>query len=372
MPIHTIILGGVLMKGKMLKVAPLGAILFVSPLAMADNSNVELYGRVNTSFERTKIQDGVSRNQVVDNRSRIGFRGKEDLGGGLTAIFQVENATPVDRGGGTFASRDSWIGLAGGFGTFKIGRMIGPVYYGTADWVAQHNHDTGTSEDALFNGGFYSTAYPAPYGDERNNNTVYYSTPSFNGFKFEANYSTLTESANKPHESEYAASYDKGPLHATLGYGQTKNYSTAAGADSVGRKDKGWIGAIHYDFKSFTLAALADRSKVELPAGTSATRNYYRISGMVPIGSNEFHLNYGIAKDLSGTSNTGAKQWTLAYNYKLSKRTKLYALYTKVDNDPVDAAVAGSGGRYALVNSDPGTPIGKDVSSFGVGVRHNF
>ena len=80
---------------------------------------------------------------------------------------------------------------------------------------------------------------------------------------------------------------------------------------------------------------------------------------MYAMGASEFHLNYGMAGDFSGLSDTGANQFTVGYNYNLSKRTKLYAFYTQVDED--------SNATYYLA----ATP-GAKFSSLTAGLRHNF
>ena len=102
--------------------------------------------------------------------------------------------------------------------------------------------------------------------------------------------------------------------------------------------------------RDFTLGAYYERSKFDFGGGQRRSRNNYRLSGMYAMGASEFHLNYGLADDFSGLNNSGASQWTLGYNYNLSKRTKLYAFYTRLDTD-----VAGA-----------------DFSSVALGMRHNF
>ena len=119
-------------------------------------AEIQVYGRANVSYERITV-DGAGTSEtnweVVDNSSRIGIRGKRDLGGGMSGFFQVESRVKLDDGAGsTFSSRDSYIGMQGGFGTVRLGRTIGPVYYATYDYISNHNHDTGTSSDAT--GGF--------------------------------------------------------------------------------------------------------------------------------------------------------------------------------------------------------------------------
>src|SRR3989449_11634138 len=119
---------------------------------------IQIYGRANVSYERittssssnTAVQPNQSNWDLVDNSSRIGVRGNKDLGGGLTGLFQMESRVRLNTGDGAFlSSRDSYAGLAGNFGTVRLGRTVGPVYYATYDYISMHNHDTGTSSDAL-------------------------------------------------------------------------------------------------------------------------------------------------------------------------------------------------------------------------------
>ena len=123
---------GVKVNKKLFLSIAAGAVVSL-PVLAADNSTVTIYGRVNVSLEQTEIKNNpagdVSKTEVVDNSSRIGFRGKEELGDNFAAIFQVESRVRADRGGDTWASRDSFVGPQGGFGTIRLGRTIGPVYY---------------------------------------------------------------------------------------------------------------------------------------------------------------------------------------------------------------------------------------------------
>src|SRR6185437_8141014 len=115
------------MKKKLVAVAVAGVL--GAPLAAhAQTANVTLYGRLNIDFEVVsgRQQDGsnphVSR--LSSNSSRLGVRGTEPLGGGLSAIFQIEQSITGDTGNSAtsgFASRDTFVGFQGGWGTFKMG-----------------------------------------------------------------------------------------------------------------------------------------------------------------------------------------------------------------------------------------------------------
>ena len=338
---------------------------------------IQIYGRANVSYERittsnssnTAVQPNQSNWDLVDNSSRIGFRGNKDLGGGLTGLFQMESRVRLDQGFGELTSRDSYAGLAGGFGTVRLGRTIGPVYYATYDYISMHNHDTGTSSDALL--------APTVFGNQGfMNNTVWYTSPKIGrAFTVDVAYSLLgvqrVVSDSQPHYLGVVGSYDQGPLHAAASYANTqKTVALGTGAND----DKAYtIGGL-YDFKTFVVGALIESAKTKVLTGGDASRNYVRVSAMMPVGKHEFHVNFGTVNHgvgssaSSSTSNDGAKQWTLGYNYNITKETKIYGFYTKVDNDSNGTYGAGN---FSTVNQVVPVP-GLDISSIAIGVRHNF
>ena len=343
---------------------------------------IQIYGRANVSYERittssssnTALQPNQSNWDLVDNSSRIGFRGNKDLGGGLTGLFQMESRVRLDQGFGNLTSRDSYAGLAGNFGTVRLGRTIGPVYYATYDYISMHNHDTGTSSDALL--------APTVFGDQGfMNNTVWYTSPKLGGaFTVDVAHSLLgvqrLPGESQPRYLGLVGSYDQGPLHVAASYANTQRTANldGTGATMVPDNDKAYtIGGL-YDFKTFVVGALIESAKSKTLAGGDASRNYVRVSAMMPVGKNEFHVNFGTTNHGVGStasnnaSNDGAKQWTLAYNYNITKETKIYAFYTKVDNDTNGTYGAGNFNANMTIVQVPGLGI----SSIAVGVRHNF
>ena len=341
-------------------------------------SSIQIYGRANVTYERittsnssnTAIQPNQSNWDLVDNSSRIGVRGNKDLGGGLTGLFQMESRVRLDEGFGQLTSRDSYAGLAGGFGTVRLGRTIGPVYYATYDYISMHNHDTGTSSDALL--------APTVVGNQGfMNNTVWYTSPKFGAFSVDVAYSLLGVQrvvGDQPRYLGLVGSYDQGPLHAAASYANTKN-SDALSA-TVANDDKAYTLGGLYDFKTFVVGALIESAKTKTLAGGDASRNYFRVSAMMPVGKNEFHVNLGTVNHGIGssTSNDGAKQWTLGYNYNITKETKIYGFYTRVDNETNGSYGAGNfkGGNASGGNTIVTQVPGLDISSIAIGVRHNF
>jgi predicted porin len=334
-----------LMKRSLL-IAALSTVAAGSALAQ---SSVTVYGRLNETVERQKDGD-VSSTKVVDNASRIGFKGSEDLGGGLKANFLIEHGFNADTGtaNGAFWGRESWVGLSGAFGAVRLGNM-GPTaaYFATADYISMHNHDTGTSSDAFY-------LYP---GDVRN--TIAYKTPTFGGLDAEVQFG-LKEAGVK-NTTVLAVNYVGGPLHLGLG---VVNGPTTFDGDTFNKSREIGLRAL-YEIGAVTIGTYYARNQVdESPTapGIEAKRNTFRVSGMFTTGALELHANVGLASKfkVNGDSidGTDAKQFTLGANYNLSKRTKVYGFYTKVDNKE-------NVNYYS-------SAAGDDFSSLAVGIRHNF
>jgi predicted porin len=326
--------------------------------------DLQIYGRVNVSYESIKTDQ--TNWEMVDNSSRIGFRGKKALGGGLNGIFQIESRAKVDDGskgnpsGGVLASRDSYVGLQhDGFGTGRFGRTIGPVYYATYDYISLHNHDTGTSSDALL--------APAVFGNMGfMDNTIWYTSPKFGGaFTVDAAFSRLAEvrTAGLDKQPSYlglVGAFNRGPIYVAISHAQTKDTVDLGGGR--GNDDQAsTIGGL-IDLKTFVIGALFERATSDLAGGGDVSRNYWRVSAMMPVGKHEFHLNYGMVDHRldADINDDGAAQWTIAYNYNLTKEFKLYTFYTMVDNE--------QNGNYGFRTSTPGL----DNKSFAVGARYNF
>lgn len=310
----------------MKKIALVAALAAVAAPAFAQSS-VTLWGRINTTVESQKLGSQDRKVVVQNNSSRLGFKGTEELGGGLKASFSLEHGLNSDNGalsgGGTqFWNRASWVQLEGAFGGVRLGKWFPGSYFATADYVSMHNHDTGTSADNL-----YGTRFTT-------NNKVSYFTPNVSGFTAEAGVAAGEGTA--PRAWDLAVNYDMGPLHAGFGYEKVGNYKQYA------------VRGL-YELGAFTFGGYYQREEVT----GFKTRDVGRLAAMYTVGQGEFHLNVGGSKaGGDGAFRTGgAKQYTLGYNHNLSKRTKVYGFYTKTDYNGVGQL---------------------DFNSLAVGVRHNF
>jgi len=288
-------------------------------------SSVTVYGRLNVTVESQKV-DGVTNKGVFDNASRIGFKGTEDLGGGLKAGFQIEHGFNAASGqaSSTFWGRQAEVNLGGAFGLIRLGTFTSEAYFATADYVSMHNHDTGSSSDALF-------------GDANGfdgSKKVAYRTPTMGGFAAEL---AVKDAYAGERGYDLAANYDLNALH--LGAGYTKH----GDAKAIN------VRAL-YELGAFTVGGYVGRDTNIV--NTAGRRTNFRLSGMYTMGATELHANVGKAGDTGSLDKSGATQFTLGVNQNLSKRTKVYGYFTKVsaqDNAPYS-----------------------DLRSFALGIRHNF
>jgi predicted porin len=155
----------------------------------------------------------------------------------------------------------------------------------------------------------------------------------------------LSEGGQQGRKYALTANYVAGPLHLGAAYEATR-------VNVPGVKPKEFGLRALYELGDFTVGAYYIRNDGTFGAGTK--RNSYRGAVMYTMGPGELHLNLGVADEIknNGINNDDARQWTIGYNYNLSKRTKAYTYYTSIKDDR--AVYTGK------------------FSSFALGVRHNF
>ncbi len=333
------------MKKSLIALAVAGV---VSAPAFAATSNVDVYGKLHVSVSVFDDQSNTLEDtQISSNASRIGFKGAEDLGGGLSAIWQIESGVNLDEGDGTWASRNSFVGLKGGFGTVMIGnndtplKSIGRTIDLFGDTIADSRNVTGVDSDT------------------RAKNSVTYNSPSFNGLAFAAQYGNSNATGTSGDTADDSiwslnGTYTNGPLFLGLGYSDGDRLE-ANGVDNE------WRAAAGYSFGNFKLVGQYDKSKGDL--STDPDYDSWLVGAAYTMGNFVLKANY-MDGDLDGTSND-PKQWTIGADYNLSKRTTVYALYA--DGEWVTLG-AGAGGSDRI-----GTGVaGGDISAFSMGVVHSF
>ena len=279
-------------------------------------SHVSVYGRLDLSVGSEKDKITNQSKSVVSSglltTSRLGFRGTEDLGGGLKAIFQIETALAPDQPAATtLGDRTAIVGLTGGFGTLKLGRT---------DTTFDDIRDLAVSS-SLWDSEFTPTknVYGVGVGDysSRANNQIRYESPSFSGFTFGASFSLDENAAQKRDINAFNVRYRAGALDVGLGYQEQKHES----APASDREYTALSGA--YNFGVARVSAGYQRAK----DGNSAKDNEYSLGVNVPVDKFDFSFGYANSKaeNAAGATIGKASGFGLGATYSLSKRTRLYA-----------------------------------------------
>jgi predicted porin len=342
------------MKKSLIALAALAA----SGVAMAQSS-VTLYGVLDTGLTYSKGEESVYGLTHVggNTNSRLGFRGVEDLGNGLKATFNLEAGMGVDDGTDYFTGngmafrRTSTVGLEGGFGSVRLGRMLTSSYLAVSRYDAFN--DTGIGGSLAWNGP--QTGY-AP----RTQNAVSYTSPVFSGFKIGAEYGFGEQ--QKARDSRYfgmGATYDNGPLSLGLGYDRL-NSNTMDGLLAASDLKTVQLGGA-YNFGVAKLMAFYKQSKVS----NAPKFKTFGLGVSAPVGAagevRASYNNYKISDD-----NGKANQLSLGYVHNLSKRTALYGTYSYIKNkDGLDFQLNGA-------MAGAGLKDGEKQHGLQLGVRHAF
>ena len=326
------------MKKSLIALAVAGA---VSAPAFAATSNVDIYGIMNIAIEDINHTPtgAAGANQkytpaVVSNTSRWGFKGTEDLGGGLKAVWQIEskldnNGTTI--GGTTVGDRNTFIGLAGDFGTVVMGKHDTPYKLGTGsldifgDTIGDYNLGRADGVELLMNA-----------HDARVGNALAYISPTWSGFHFAA----AVVMANDPgvgvgandtiDATSITGVYANGPLFGSLSYQNVKDV-VAAGADSDAIK----LG-LGYTFGDAKVGFIYEKVNADTKA---KDRKSYILNGAYTMGPIVLKAQYGKVNDSQfSAANDDQKMWALGADYNLSKRTTVYFVYASADSDITSAA----------------------------------
>jgi len=315
------------MKESLLALAALGA--FAG--AASAQSSVTIYGSLDLAV--TKGNGGTAANagangaskawtEKQSNSSRLGFRGNEDIGGGLSAQFQIEHRlTPDDGGAATpFWAGRSYVQVSSAtLGRVYLGREYTPAF-----WPAVKSDPFGWDGVAQAGGTMWANfvspqnvAGVATMTGVRTSNTVGYRSPSWSGLTVQA--AVALGEAVVGRDSGLNAEYATGPIYAAFGYERISGSgptTTAADGNSLMNL------AFHYDLGVVKPMLYYARAKVNVGTGTPSTNKYYQIGLLAPIGGGKLKAAYG-RLDPEGDNNNASKLG-LGYDYPLSKRTNVY------------------------------------------------
>lgn len=328
------------------------AVLAASGAAMAQSS-VTLYGVADAGVTYLNGKDNWSGVTSGNNlTSRLGFRGTEDLGGGLKANFVLEGGFNLDTGDGKSGGasgtgfefkRRSTVGLAGSFGEVRLGRELTAAFNATARYDVFGSVGLGYSrlwaDGAVADANANATAVTT---NLRISNALTYVSPDFSGFKVGVNYG-FGETTNGNSDSSYMGAglmYDNGPLSLGLGLERLNN-----GANSVAVSDiDAWSLGGSYDFGVAKLLAGYRESKVDRATGENKRLGYY-VAATAPVGAGTVRVSYNRYENELANVKGKADQFAIGYVYGLSKRTSVYGTYAYIKNkDGANLYNLGSGG----------------------------
>lgn len=333
------------MKKTLLALAVLGAFAGTA----AAQSNVSIYGLIDLGISHdnggvnsvTRIDSG------IQSGSRLGFKGSEDLGGGLSANFVLESGLNADNGslaqGGLMFGRQSWLGLAGHFGAVRFGRQKNSLYIAVADILDPFGNGMAGDMARFFN-----------LDSSRMDNTVNYATPNLSGFSGQVGYG-FGEQAGSTAELRkitLLGTYANGPLALALANHQSNNTTVLGGA-----KKTTLMGGT-YNFGAIKAHAGYARNKNDTTAGVVLDSRDLMLGVSAPIGGTDTVLASYLRKNNKLVANADSRQLAVGYTHTVSKRTNLYTSYSRTSNDAGAKINAGANG--------------KSDNLYDFGVRHSF
>ncbi|KAK45352.1 porin [Caballeronia jiangsuensis] len=390
------------MKKSLLTVAALSGLAGVAHA----QSSVTLYGIVDEGFNINNNAGGkhlYNLSSGVLSGSRFGLRGTEDLGGGVKAIFVLENGFDVNTGklgqGGLMFGRQAYVGLSSNFGTVTLGRQ----YDSVVDYV-------GPLEAGDQWGGYLAT-HPGDVdnfnNDFRTNNTVKYTSANYGGLIFGGTYSFGGQAGNFTANQIWSlgAGYNNGPLLLGVGYLNARqpglanglfgnNQSTGVASVVTTPVFSGYTSANTYQvigaggaytFGAATIGATYSNTRfanlgADAPSafrkGDTATFNNaeinfkYQLTPALLLGAAFNYTTGSNVTEANGTNNAGAKyyQGSIGADYYLSKRTDLYVIGTYQKASGTDST-----NKTAVAAISNLTPSANDRQfAARVGIRHKF
>ena len=337
--------------------------------AASAQSSVTIFGVVDATVAIGNGDTG-NKTQLTNsgyNSSRLGFRGVEDLGGGLKAKFWLEAGVNNDNGTGSATStnnqatggalagmngsqgltfnRSSWVSIEGSMGELRLGRDYTPQFWSFTVFDPFGTNGVGTTQALNSSGGGFTIV--------RASNTVAWKSPSYSGFGIWAQ-AYFGENATIPGSNDAGTgqairvSYDQGPLSLAAAFSKT----TTSGTTDVQSTNV----AGSYDMKVAQLMAFWNKD-----ANTGAKDVVgYTIGALVPVApAGTVRVSFS-----SSDNGAGAKtdKFALGYVHDLSKRTALYGTFASLSN---------SGGAAQALNGAV-TPANGSSTGFDIGVRHAF
>ncbi len=370
-------------------------------------ANVTVYGVADASFDVVKISGDANNElgnttRVSTNSSLLGFKGAEALGNGLTAVFQYETAVGFDNttstSGALGANRDSYVGLAGGFGTVVLGNLTGPTRaLGAALDVNAGATGIGANSallGKLGNNLIGTTDASGSYGggstcgrssictsifDTRWKNAIAYVSPSFAGLNATVAYVANENKALNGLAAANTTGYDVGLKYANGPAMAAVTYNAVSIGNAADLKVSDLRVGGSFNFGAASLRAIFDLARADNFGGNKVTQAVYGLGATFNVTpASKLLGQVYVARDLkvngSSADDTGAKLFEVGVEHSLSKRTMLKATYAMINNDKGAAYDFGINAVGINTGTLPGgaNAVGGTVQGLSLGLRHTF
>jgi len=320
------------MKKSLLALAVLGAYVGVA----SAQSSVTLYGTADLNGRYIKNDGSKGRYSLSQdgiNSSQLGFKGTEDLGGGLKAGFLLLAGLNMDTGSTNqqFFNRRSTVSLFGNFGEVRLGRDYTPTFWSTTIFDVFGTNGLGDSS------GVKQLAAPDYV---RANNMVQYLLPSNIGGVYGQLSAGAGEGTAAGRYVGGRVGFAAGPFDVAVAYASEKAGTGGIAPGVAGDQYKTFNVGGQYNFGVATIMGYFNQEKIE-----SYKDNIFSISGLIPLGQGEIHLGADFSKlsaPVAALDGNKVKKYALGYVYNLSKRTALYTTGAIVDNGNASRVTLGS------------------------------
>lgn len=317
-------------------------------------SSVNVFGLLDVNVRNIRAGD-TSKTEMHNSSvagSRLGFRGVEDLGGGLSAGFWLESAISPDSGGTApkFFHRRSTLSLNGPWGEVRLGRDLTATFQGVVYYDPFAVNGIGSVQN-VFSGAGYTLGSGATTSSRTDNAISYFLPPGLGGLNAQLMYAP----GEKVQGNEYKGvrvGYADGPVDIAISHSTTEAVGT-------GKFKVSTLGGT-YDLKFAKLTLVHIRN-----AWSPVTEKVWLLGASVPIGANGTLRGSYVRKDASGGGKDAndANQIAVGYLHRLSKRTMLYGTYSHLENKGLSNSVVG--------NTISGIS-GKSSSGAEFGIVHSF
>lgn len=357
---------------KKLLPAMIGAALVAG--VSAASADVTVFGHIDMSINNIDAEVGGVGDDDTNfhcTTCSIGFKGSEDLGNGLKAIFKLDfqyDMTVRNDGDGTGADgdnnnsglldRDQWVGLAGGFGKVRIGTistgykshgaMIDPLYR-----TSLQGRDHLLQSGSILGLGGFGHSGAGENGEGRATNTIRWDSADFNGVKLVAHY---TLDAGKPpgdNDGDDENPYGLGASYSNGGILVYADYITNDGSatNTVFGDVSAWQVGGKYTMGNIAVMGQYEDAEEDV---TSTEGTLWHIAGSYTMGNNMLYAAYGQGELEVPGATTDTDSWTIAATHNMSKRTSVYAGYNNLE---IDA---------------PGVAADAETDQFSLGLKHKF